>query len=140
MDWNMCLMQMVMYRKTHWKRHKKSNTKPCVVPLSAFLWGKEATVDGTLDFLDNDGGQLIKLNPSPSLLNQNLISFTLLQKGIRRLSARNPQADNFNDRPFSISDDQMLLQAADRLKQYTFEVLRANQHLRTVGDTLFSVD
>lgn len=108
---------------------KKIKYKTLRCTVIRFSLGKSATVDGTLDFLDNDGGQLIKIKSEPISAESKFDFVYALAKGNKEaLSEETRRLTTLTIAPFP-SDDQMLLQAADRLKQYTFEVLRANQHL-----------
>jgi hypothetical protein len=116
---------------------KKIKYKALRCTVIRFSLGKSATVDGTLDFLDNDGGQLIKSDPISAESKFDFV-YALAKGNKEALSEETRRLTTLTITPFP-SDDEMLLQAADRLKQYTFEVLRANQHLYNRRHLIFPV-
>ncbi|MBN2037758.1 MAG: hypothetical protein JW768_13535 [Chitinispirillaceae bacterium] len=107
---------------------KQTTYKTLRCSVVRFSLGKTATVSATLDFLDNAaGGQMIKSDPVSA---QSKFEFVYaVAKGDKEaLSDETRKLTALKIAPFP-SNEEMILQTAERLKQHTKEIIHANQEL-----------
>ena len=106
---------------------KKAKYKTLRCSVTRFSLGKNATVSGTLDFLDNATGQIIKTDPISAESKFEFV-YAMAKGDKDALSEETRKLTTLKIAPFP-SNDEMVLQTAENLKQYTKQVVHANQQI-----------
>jgi hypothetical protein len=106
---------------------KKTKYRTLRCSVTRFSLGKSAMVSGTLDFIDNIADQIIKTDPISAESKFEFV-YAMVRGDKEALSPETRKLTTLKIAPFP-SNEEMILQTAEDLKQYTKDVVRANKGL-----------
>jgi hypothetical protein len=106
---------------------KRTKYKTLRCSVTRFSLGKNATVSGTLDFIDNSAGQIIKTDPVSAESKFEFV-YALVRGDREAMSPETRKLTTLKIAPFP-SNDEMIMQTADDLKKYAKEVVHRNRQL-----------
>ena len=106
---------------------KRTKYKTLRCSVTRFSLGKNATVSGTLDFIDNSAGQIIKTDPISAESKFEFV-YALVRGDREAMSPETRKLTTLKIAPFP-SNDEMIMQTADDLKKYAKDVVHRNRQL-----------
>lgn len=106
---------------------KRTKYKTLRCSVTRFSLGKNATVGGTLDFIDNSAGQIIKTDPISAESKFEFV-YALVRGDREALSPETRKLTTLKIAPFP-SNDEMIMQTAENLKKYSKEVVHKNRQM-----------